>query len=135
VAREASGLLNRIAGAPLGALRLEDGLTPGALVPASWNEAVELAQLSGGENEQIHFATRLALADRLSAHEPQLVVFDDVLMATDPARLARILELLDQRRGRLQVLILTCHPERFSALAGAHRVNFNRPCPSPSGQT
>lgn len=90
---------------------------------------MELKQLSGGENEQIHFATRLALADRLSAQERQFVVFDDVLMATDPQRLARILELLDQRRERLQVLILTCHPDRFAGLPGAHRVALSRPCP------
>lgn len=129
VAREAGALLDQITGAPLGEVRLTAGLAPAALVPASWNEAVELGQLSGGENEQIHFATRLALADRLSAHEPQLVVFDDVLMATDPARLARILELLERRRGRLQVVILTCHPERFAGLPGAHRVALTRLCP------
>lgn len=129
VARDAGALLQQITGAPLGALRLTAGLAPGTLVPASWNEAVELKQLSGGENEQIHFATRLALADRLSAQERQFVVFDDVLMATDPQRLARILELLDQRRERLQVLILTCHPDRFAGLPGAHRVALSRPCP------
>ena len=85
-----------------------------------------LNQLSGGENEQVHFATRLALADRLSAQEPQLVVFDDVLMATDPERLARILDLLEQRRERMQVLILTCHPERFEGLPEVHRLALTR---------
>lgn len=129
VARDAGVLLRQITGAPLGELQLTAGLAPHALAPASWSEAVELRQFSGGENEQIHFATRLALADRLSVRERQLVVFDDVLMATDPERLERILALLDQRRERLQVLILTCHPERFAGLAGAHRVALNRPCP------
>ncbi|MCL4792934.1 MAG: hypothetical protein KJZ84_00150 [Bryobacteraceae bacterium] len=126
VARDAGAILNEIAGAPLGELRLSTKLTPDALVPASWNEAVDLNQLSGGENEQVHFATRLALADRLSAQEPQLVVFDDVLMATDPERLARILALLEERRGRLQVLILTCHPERFAGLSEVHRAPLTR---------
>jgi ABC-type glutathione transport system ATPase component len=126
VARDAGAILNEIAGAPLGELHLSTKLTPDALVPASWNEAVDLTQLSGGENEQVHVATRLALADRLSAQEPQLVVFDDVLMATDPERLARILALLEERRGRLQVLILTCHPERFEGLSEVHRAPLTR---------
>lgn len=126
VARDAGAILNQIAGAPLGELRLSTKLTPDALVPASWSEAVALNQLSGGENEQVHFATRLALADRLSAQEPQLVVFDDVLMATDPERLARILDLLEQRRERMQVLILTCHPERFEGLPEVHRLALTR---------
>ena len=45
-------------------------------------------------------------------------------MATDPARLARILQLLEARRPRLQILILTCHPERFASLTGANRVEL-----------
>jgi len=38
-------------------------------------------------------------------------VLDDVLTATDPERLTRILELLDEAADRYQVLILTCHPD------------------------
>jgi len=87
---------------------------------------VGLGQVSGGEFEQIHFATRLALADLLSADERQLVVFDDVLMATDEHRMGRILELLDERRAQLQVLILTCHPERYEALREKHVIDFPR---------
>lgn len=124
IAAGAASLLESIAGRPLGRLRLSEELAPEALVPASWDQPVGLDQLSGGEAEQVHFATRLALADRLAAEEPQLAVFDDVLMATDPARLARILQLLDARRPRLQILILTCHPERFASLTGANRVEL-----------
>lgn len=126
VAREASALLDQITGAPLGQLRLDDQLAPSAFAPAAAPAEVALSQLSGGENEQVHFATRLALADALSAAEPQLAVFDDVLMATDPARFQRILDMLESRLPRLQVLILTCHPERFAALAAARRVPLSR---------
>jgi uncharacterized protein YhaN len=122
VAREASALITAIAGAPLGDIQLAAGLTPATLVPVAHTEAVTLDQLSGGEFEQVHFATRLALAGHLCRLEPQLTIFDDVLMATDPARLERILALLQERRERLQVLVLTCHPERFASLAGAHRI-------------
>lgn len=122
VAREASALITAIAGAPLGEIQLAAGLTPATLIPTAHNEAVTLDQLSGGEFEQVHFATRLALAGHLCRLEPQLAIFDDVLMATDPARLERILALLEERREHLQVLVLTCHPERFAGLAGAHRI-------------
>jgi uncharacterized protein YhaN len=122
VAQEASALITAIAGAPLGTIQLATGLTPATLIPTAHNEAVALDQLSGGEFEQVHFATRLSLAGHLCRLEPQLAIFDDVLMATDPTRLERILALLEERREQLQVLVLTCHPERFAALAGAHRI-------------
>lgn len=122
VARETSALITAIAGATLGEIQLAAEFTPSSLTPAGHSEAVPLDQLSGGEFEQVHFATRLALAGHLCRLEPQLAIFDDVLMATDPTRLARILALLEARREQLQVLILTCHPERFASLAGANRI-------------
>ncbi|MFN7923859.1 MAG: AAA family ATPase [Bryobacteraceae bacterium] len=76
-------------------------------------------ELSGGETEQVHLAVRLALADLLAAGGRQLVVLDDVLTATDSARMERIVELLRERSARLQFLVLTCHPERYRALTEA----------------
>jgi energy-coupling factor transporter ATP-binding protein EcfA2 len=122
VAREASALITAIAGAAVGEIQLAAEFTPVTLTPAGHPEAVTLDQLSGGEFEQVHFATRLALAEHLCRLEPQLAIFDDVLMATDPARLARILALIEARRDHLQVLILTCHPERFASLTAANRI-------------
>ena len=67
---------------------------------------------------------RAALADILAEDEAQMVVLDDVLLATDAARMGRILELIEERRGRMQFLILTCHPERFSELSGARVIRL-----------
>lgn len=120
IAASATAILSAITAAPLGNLRLSGKLHPDAL--STPHKTVPLDVLSGGEQEQVHFATRLALARHLSASEPQLAVFDDVLIATDPARLARILAMLEEHRDRLQICILTCHPERFAALAGAHTI-------------
>jgi hypothetical protein len=47
------------------------------------------------------------------------VVLDDVLNATDTGRLARMLTLLEEAASRLQIVILTCHPERYRALEAA----------------
>ena len=71
------------------------------------------------EREQIYLATRLALADVLAKGERQLVVLDDVLVATDSGRFARVMRILKETAQRLQVLILTCHPERYMGLDGA----------------
>jgi DNA repair exonuclease SbcCD ATPase subunit len=113
VSQRATELLHQVAGESMGTLKLGSGLTPDQIAPLAAGEQVGLDVLSGGETEQVHFATRLALAELLAREEPQLAVFDDVWMATDDSRLARILDLLEARRERLQVLILTCHPERY----------------------
>jgi len=42
-----------------------------------------------------------------------------VLNATDTARLARVLTLLEECADRLQIVILTCHPERYRGLESA----------------
>jgi uncharacterized protein YhaN len=67
----------------------------------------------------LYLATRLALADVLARDERQLVALDDVLTATDAGRLARVMTILEEAAQRLQILILTCHPERYRGLKGA----------------
>lgn len=121
-------VLSRISGGFLSGLRLDPSTwTPEAVRPAAAEEPLDVKpeRISGGEQEQLHFALRLALADVLSEDEPQMVVLDDVLLATDAVRMGRILELIEERRGRVQFLILTCHPERFSELSGAHVIRLD----------
>ena len=86
--------------------------------------SVSVEQVSGGEREQIYLATRLALAEVLARGERQLVVPDDVLTATDTGRLAWVMGILEEAAQRFQVLILTCHPERYRGLAGANFVDL-----------
>jgi uncharacterized protein YhaN len=74
--------------------------------------------MSAGEQEQIYFATRLALAEVLSEGERQVLVLDDPLVNTDPERLPRVLEIIQEKSGRLQFVILSCHPERYMDLPG-----------------
>lgn len=120
----ANAILRGISGAMPGAVRLDENLVPHALAAASLDKEIAVERLSGGEFEQVHFAARLALADLFCLQAPQPVVFDDALLATDDIRLARILELLESRRERMQILVLTCHPERYSALSGAHTIHL-----------
>ena len=119
VEASAARILRRIAGPRMGSLKLGESFEVAAVVPSGLDEAVSTEELSGGEREQVHLAVRLALADLLAGNGRQLVVLDDVLTATDAGRFARILTVLDEYAQRLQILILTCHPERYSGLAGA----------------
>lgn len=112
-------ILKRIAGPRMGSLKLGESFEVAAVVPSGLDEAVSTEELSGGEREQVHLAVRLALADLLAKNGRQLVVLDDVLTATDAARFARILTVLEEYAQRLQILIFTCHPERYSGFAGA----------------
>ncbi|MBN1909968.1 MAG: hypothetical protein JW818_09530, partial [Pirellulales bacterium] len=53
-------------------------------------------------------------------------VLDDILTATDNARLVRTLNLLDEAADRFQILILTCHPERYRGLDRTKFVDLER---------
>ena len=117
---DATRTLQRIAGNRLGHVRLGDAFEPTQVMPRATDAPVSIENMSGGEREQLYLATRLALADVLAKGERQLVVLDDVLVATDAGRLARVIRILEEAGQRLQVLILTCHPERYLGLDGAH---------------
>jgi DNA repair exonuclease SbcCD ATPase subunit len=126
VAQTATSILHRIAGASFQTMRLSEGLTPTAVSPISVGAAVPLADLSGGEKEQIAFAVRLALARELARSERQLLVLDDSLTTTDPARFERILDILQESTDQLQIVILTCDPRRYEALSEARRHHLDR---------
>jgi len=119
VERTATHMLGRIAGPRLGGVQFTENFVPVGVRPEIVSEPVDLINLSGGEQEQLFLITRLALGQVLAKNERQLVVFDDVLNATDMGRFARLLTLLEEATERLQIVILTCHPERYRALEDA----------------
>ncbi len=96
-------------------LRLQDAFNAGDGVRLE----PELDALSGGTLEQLGLLYRLALGRMLAGSGRLAVVLDDPLGETDAARQARLLELLDKEAERLQILILTCHPERYARLTRA----------------
>lgn len=124
IAEEATRYWRRIAGPAAPAIRMTESWMPGGLATPEAEAAID--QVSGGEMEQIAFATRLALAMQLSREERQLAVFDDSFLATDPERAGRILAMLAESAGRLQILVLTCHPERYAAMPGVHSMDLER---------
>jgi len=125
--QKAARLLHRIAGPRIGRVEL-DGETLGAktIRPLALDMPVEIENLSGGEKEQLYLAVRLALAELFCREERQLVVLDDVLTATDSMRFARIQAILDEAADKAQLIILTCHPERYGGLEQAKYFDLER---------
>ncbi len=124
VEQTATRTLQRIAGRRLGNIKLGEYFEPTSVLPQKTEESVSISSVSGGEKEQIYLATRLALAEVLANEEKQLVVLDDVLMATDPWRLGRVLGVLEETSEKLQIIMLTCHPERYGALKEAKFIDL-----------
>ncbi len=80
--------------------------------------------LSSGTLEQFALALRLAYGLALAeTGDRQMVVLDDALVFSDDERFERILGLLESLADRLQFLILTSRPERYTDLQ-AHRINL-----------
>jgi DNA repair exonuclease SbcCD ATPase subunit len=119
VTERATGMLQRIAGLRLGSLELGSDFLPAGVTPEEADGKVEIEELCGGEREQVYLAVRLALAEVLFRDQRQLVVLDDALTYTDAGRFARILAILEEAAAHFQILILTCHPERYSGLSEA----------------
>ncbi len=80
----------------------------------------EFHQLSGGMKEQLNAAVRIAIADTLKERHDGCVplLFDDAFTNTDAKRLHGVLAMLQKavQRG-LQVIILSCDPEPYKAIA------------------
>jgi len=99
------------------------------LVRPDIDGAFSFHALSGGTQEQLAAAVRLAIAELLAAdHDGTLpIVFDDAFANSDPRRISLLQRTLDlgARRG-LQIIVLTCHSAYYTAL-GARQVFLEPP--------
>jgi DNA repair exonuclease SbcCD ATPase subunit len=93
-----------------------------------------LLEESYGTSEQLSLLVRLALGGVLAKDEPAVTILDDPLAHADPAKHRRILDIMRMAAegnsawtppaGRLQILIFTCHPERFDYLTGVRQIDL-----------
>lgn len=113
---QANHLLQRITGSRFESLEFNDQFMPVSIAPRQAEQTVDLEMISGGEQEQVHFATRLALARVAFPDSRELLVLDDVFTYTDATRLTRIAQILAEAADRFQIVLLTCHPERYHGL-------------------
>ena len=85
---------------------------------------VPYESLSGGAKEQLGILARLAGAALVAKEDTVPVVVDDALGFTDPDRLARMGEVFDTMGAHGQVIVLTCSPDRYDGVKGAHRIDL-----------
>jgi hypothetical protein len=85
---------------------------------------LELGQLSVGLREQLAVLTRLACASLVSASDGAPVVLDDIFGWADPGRLEKLGPILADAARETQVLLFTCYPHRFDAVAPARVISL-----------
>ncbi len=86
---------------------------------------VPYESLSGGAKEQLGILARLAGAALVAKEDAVPVVVDDALGFTDPDRLSKMGELFDTVGTHGQVIVLTCSPDRYNGVKGAHRIDLS----------
>ena len=74
--------------------------------------------LSVGTQEQIALLLRLSIAEVLEA----FIVLDDQLTQSDPERMTWMRDLLEAAASRIQVVVMTCHPEHYAVENGRRHV-------------
>lgn len=100
---------------PGATLTVDEHLRPEIL--SRQNNNSDLNSLSFGAREQMGLISRLAYADLLKeAGRPTLIILDDALVHCDGERLEQMKRVLFDAGGRHQVLLFSCHPERWRGL-------------------
>ncbi|MEZ5727923.1 MAG: hypothetical protein R3E48_08050 [Burkholderiaceae bacterium] len=112
VLAQASEYFARMTGGRYVALRADAGedAQPRLLAQRDDGALLGAGEFSEGTADQLYLALRLAALDtRSDARAPMPLVLDDVLITSDDARAARMLDALAQLATRRQVLVFTHH--------------------------
>lgn len=124
VEKKATEIMKRIGGSKFSVVELKQDFIPQKVLPDVSSDSVSIQNISEGENEQLHFAVRIALAETLIKDERHFMLLDDILTATDSDRMGRVLGILGELRERFQVIVLTCHPERYKKLSSGKFIDL-----------
>lgn len=108
---------------PQATLELGEDFVP-RLLNRPGAEAGDFHDMSFGAREQMGVISRLAYADLLKeAGRPTLIMLDDALVHSDDERLAQMKRVLFDAATRHQILLFSCHPEKWRDLGvGARSV-------------
>jgi hypothetical protein len=85
---------------------------------------VPYESLSGGAKEQLAIVSRLAGAALVAKEDNVPVIIDDALGFTDAERLVKMGAVFDAVGGDGQVIVLTCSPQRYAGVGGAHHIEL-----------
>jgi AAA ATPase domain len=86
---------------------------------------VPYESLSGGAREQLGIVARLASAALVAKEDSVPVLIDDALGFTDPQRLTKMGAVFDAVGDDGQVIVLTCSPQRYASVGGAHHIELS----------
>ncbi|UPK76891.1 AAA family ATPase [Nocardioidaceae bacterium SCSIO 66511] len=114
--------LGRVVFGPDLSVEITDELTIAARTLAG--RTVSFGSLSGGAREQLAIIGRLAVASLVDPADGAPLILDDALGHADPERLERIAAILNRAGEHHQVIVLTCHPERFRTMTAAATVRL-----------
>lgn len=108
---------------PQAMLELGEDFVP-RLLTRPGAEVGDFHEMSFGAREQMGVISRLAYADLLKeAGRPTLIMLDDALVHSDDGRLAQMKRVLFDAATRHQILLFSCHPEKWRDLGvGARSV-------------
>ncbi len=82
---------------------------------------------SFGEREQLASIVRLAYGAVVAKKGPQMVLLDDPFAHSDDYRHTRMLRVIESAlKTGLQIIIFTCHPERFDHLSEAKFIDMKK---------
>jgi len=109
--------------------------------PGVASNSFSFSELSGGTQEQVAAAMRLAMAEILAGGSGGClpIVFDDAFTNSDPERIGMLQRMLDHAATRgLQVIVLSCNPADYH-MFGATEIDLqrltNQLLPAPAGST
>lgn len=101
---------------PQATLELGEDFVP-RLLNRPGAEVGDIHDMSFGAREQMGVISRLAYADLLKeAGRPTLIMLDDALVHSDDGRLAQMKRVLFDAATRHQILLFSCHPEKWRDL-------------------
>lgn len=105
-------------------VKFDEGIKPISVKVPTRRVDASIEFLSFGTKEQMWYLFRLALGRLLSSEERQLVVLDDPLANTDPSRMHRALQILEDRARELQLIVITCDVDRYNWLSNANFISL-----------
>ena len=112
----------QLSGGGYDSVELDATLIPRSAGSSRYEAAMPFSSLSYGSCEQIIVLLRLAIGVSLSTSERQLVVLDDRLVNSDPARMERFCRILEEAGEHCQVFVATCNESLYSSL-DANRIS------------
>ncbi|TCP29286.1 uncharacterized protein YhaN [Scopulibacillus darangshiensis] len=72
-----------------------------------------VTEISRGTKEQLYLSLRLALASMFETKDKFPIIIDDSLVNTDPNRHKQVMTLLNDVAKKHQVILFTCHKDRY----------------------